>query len=42
MNKNDTKIVVLIPVYNHPDTIRDVVVNAMKFNPAVMVVDDAS
>ena len=42
MNKNGIKIVVLIPVYNHPDTVRDVVVNAMKFNPDVMVVDDGS
>ncbi len=42
MNKNIIKIVVLIPAYNHPDTVRDVVVNAMKFNPDVMVVDDGS
>ena len=42
MKKNDIKIVVLIPAYNHPGTIRDVVVNAMKFNPDVMVVDDGS
>ena len=42
MESNNLKIVILIPVYNHPETIRDVVVNTMKFHPHVIVVDDGS
>ncbi len=36
------RIVVLIPVFNNPETIRDVVVCAMKFHPDILVVDDGS
>lgn len=38
----DLKITVIIPVYNNPETIREVVVNTMKVHPFVMVVDDGS
>lgn len=38
----DIKITVLIPVYNHPETIREVVTKTLKFHPAVIVVDDGS
>ena len=41
-DSNNIKITVLIPVYNHPETIRDVVINAVKIHPHVMVVDDGS
>jgi glycosyltransferase involved in cell wall biosynthesis len=40
--KNDLKIIILIPVYNHPDTIRDVVIKTMSYHNEVMVVDDGS
>jgi glycosyltransferase involved in cell wall biosynthesis len=36
------KIIVLIPVYNHPETIRDVVVRTLEIHDRVMVVDDGS
>ncbi len=41
-DKNDIKITILIPVYNHPETIRDVVINTMDFHRDVMIVDDGS
>lgn len=36
------KIIVLIPVYNNPETIRDVVLGVIKFHPDILVVDDGS
>ncbi len=42
MNKSNLKIAVLIPVYNNPETIRDVVVNTLKYHPHVLVIDDGS
>lgn len=42
LDRNNLKILILIPVYNHPETIRDVVISTMKFHPDIMVVDDGS
>ena len=42
MEINNIKIAVVIPVYNHPRTIRDVVSGVMKFHRDVIVVDDGS
>jgi glycosyltransferase involved in cell wall biosynthesis len=36
------KIMIVIPVYNHPETIRDVVVRTLEIHDMVMVVDDGS
>jgi glycosyltransferase involved in cell wall biosynthesis len=38
----NVKLIVLIPVYNHAQTLRDVVLRALKVNDSVMVVDDGS
>lgn len=40
--KGLNRIIILIPVYNNPETVRDVVLNAMKFHPDILVVDDGS
>lgn len=42
MENNDIKITILIPVYNHPETVRDVVINTMQYHPEIIVVDDGS
>lgn len=39
---NHIKIIILVPVYNNPETIRDVVTEIMYFHKKVMVVDDGS
>jgi uncharacterized protein (DUF2062 family) len=39
---NSLEIMIIIPVYNHPETIREVVVRALEINDKVMVVDDGS
>ncbi len=36
------KIIILIPVYNNPETVRDVVIRALEIHDMVMVVDDGS
>ena len=36
------KILIIIPAYNHSNSLRDVVSRALKVHPAVMVVDDGS
>ncbi len=36
------KVLVVIPVYNHKDTIRDIVSRCLKYHPDVLVVDDGS
>jgi len=36
------EIAIVIPVYNHPRTLREVVIKALKVHRAVMVVDDGS
>ncbi len=36
------KVLVVIPVYNHPASIRDVVCRCLKYHPDVLVVDDGS
>jgi glycosyltransferase involved in cell wall biosynthesis len=36
------KIMILVPVYNHPETIRDVVERCLEVHHSVMVVDDGS
>lgn len=41
-DSSDVKIIILIPVYNHPETIRLVVTDAMEFHHDVLVVDDGS
>jgi len=41
-DRNSIKIIVLIPVYNHSETIRDVVIDTMDYQHDVMVVDDGS
>jgi glycosyltransferase involved in cell wall biosynthesis len=38
----NVKLMVVIPVYNHSKTLREVVVSALKVNDSVMVVDDGS
>jgi len=38
----NVKLMVLIPVYNHAKTLRDVVASALEVNDSVMVVDDGS
>ena len=38
----DVNIIVVIPVYNHSKTLRDVVIRALEVNEAVVVVDDGS
>ena len=38
----DVKLIVVIPVYNHAQTLRDVVLRALEVNDSVMVVDDGS
>jgi len=38
----DVNIIVVIPVYNHSKTLRDVVIRALEVNDAVVVVDDGS
>jgi len=39
---DNIKIIIVIPVYNHGDTLRGVVTRALKVNDQVMVVDDGS
>jgi uncharacterized protein (DUF2062 family) len=39
---NSLEIMIVIPVYNHPETIREVVVRALEIHDKVMVVDDGS
>jgi glycosyltransferase involved in cell wall biosynthesis len=41
-NLEKIKIGIVIPVYNHSKTLRDVVVRALEVNDSVMVVDDGS
>ena len=36
------KVLVVIPVYNHSSSIRDVVCRCLKYHPDVLVVDDGS
>jgi glycosyltransferase involved in cell wall biosynthesis len=36
------RILILIPVYNNPETIRNVVISTMKYQPDILVVDDGS
>ena len=38
----NVKLMVVIPVYNHTKTLRDVVASALEVNDSVMVVDDGS
>jgi glycosyltransferase involved in cell wall biosynthesis len=38
----DIKLAIVIPVYNHARTLRDVTVRALEVNDSVMVVDDGS
>jgi len=38
----DVKLIVVIPVYNHAQTLRDVALRALEVNDSVMVVDDGS
>ncbi len=38
----EVKLMVVIPVYNHSNTLREVVVSALEVNDSVMVVDDGS
>lgn len=42
MENKGIKTAILIPVYNHPETIKDVVSRAMKFHGDIIVVDDGS
>ena len=39
---DSTKIIIVIPVYNHGSTLRGVVTRALKVNDQVMVIDDGS
>ncbi|MEE9495531.1 MAG: glycosyltransferase family 2 protein, partial [Desulfobacterales bacterium] len=41
-NLENMKIGIVIPVYNHSKTLRDVVIRALEVHDAVMVVDDGS
>lgn len=41
-NLENIKVGIVIPVYNHSKTLRDVVVRALEINAEVMVVDDGS
>ncbi len=41
-DKRALKILVLIPAYNHPETIRHVVAGTMDIHPDIMVLDDGS
>jgi len=38
----DVKLIVVIPVYNHAQTLRDIVFRSLEVHDAVMVVDDGS
>ena len=38
----DVKVIIVIPVYNHGKTLRDVVLRALQTGAEVMVVDDGS
>jgi uncharacterized protein (DUF2062 family) len=40
--KINLKIMIVIPVYNHPNTVRNVVTRALEIHDRVMVVDDGS
>ncbi|HJX34320.1 MAG TPA: glycosyltransferase family 2 protein, partial [Desulfatiglandales bacterium] len=42
IDKYNLKIMIVIPVYNHPGTVRDVVTRALAVYDRVMVVDDGS
>ncbi len=42
MAHNDTKIMIVIPVYNNPWTLRDIVARALRVHDRVLVVDDGS
>ena len=42
INSANLKITIVIPVYNHCKTLRDVVVRALAVHDAVMVIDDGS
>jgi len=39
---NSLKIMIVIPVYNNPETVRDVVIRTLEIHDKVMVVDDGS
>lgn len=39
---NQTKVIVIIPTYNNPETIRDVVNDVLNHNYKVIVIDDGS
>ena len=39
---NAPQIIIVIPVYNHASTLRDVVIRSLKVHDRVMVVDDGS
>ncbi len=41
-DSKNIKITVLIPVYNHPETIKSVIVETLKYHPDIIVVDDGS
>lgn len=41
-DRHDIMVMIIIPVYNHPGTLRDVVSRALKIHDMVMVVDDGS
>ncbi len=36
------RVIIVIPVYNHPDTLKDVVLHALDVHDTVLVVDDGS
>jgi glycosyltransferase involved in cell wall biosynthesis len=38
----EIKVIIGIPVYNHGETLREVVTRALEVNDAVLVVDDGS
>ena len=42
MDNNKVKFVIVIPVYNHAKSLRDVVLKALEVHDTVMVVDDGS
>jgi len=41
-DNHNLKIMIVIPVYNHPDTVREVVARTLEMHDNVMVVDDGS
>ena len=42
MEDSKVKFVIVIPVYNHAKSLRDVVLKALEVHDTVMVVDDGS